>query len=86
MEITDFVKLIQDNCFNPLSKLAAQHVQSLLNQDCGIKEIEVGAEVFEDIIQATGLTPNVGSIYYFIRIDDLGNNTVDIQTRKNNER
>ena len=86
MEITDFVKLIQDNGFNPLSKLAAQHVKSLLNQDCGIKEIEVGAEVFEDIVRCTSITVTTGSVYRFIRVYDMNDNSVDIQTIKNNER
>ena len=86
MEITEFVKLIRDKCFNPLSRLAAQHVQSLLNQDCGITEIEVGAEVFEDIVRCTSATVTTGSIYKFIRVYDTNDNSVDIQTIKNNER
>ena len=78
MEITDFTDKIK-RAFNPYSRVTGQRVKSMLSDNCGVKEIEVDNEVFEDVLRATGI---VAMVYRFIRIIDLNDNSVDIQTLK----
>ena len=82
MEISQFTELISRNCFNPFTRLTVQEVKSRLNQNCGVQEIEVVDEVFNDIVNCTGIQVNNGSIYRFIRIYDMNDNSIDIQTLK----
>jgi hypothetical protein len=82
MEITDFTEKIQRNAKYHFTRQAAQKVKSMISTNCGIDEVLVSTEIFSDIIEATGITPTIGSVYKFIRIQDLGNNSVDIQTTK----
>jgi hypothetical protein len=82
MEITDFTEKIQRNASTHYARQAAQKVKSMISTNCGIDEVLVSNEIFSDIIEATGITPTIGSVYKFIRIQDLGNNSVDIQTTK----
>tara|TARA_R110000868_G_scaffold163062_1_gene395191 strand:- start:661 stop:906 length:246 start_codon:yes stop_codon:yes gene_type:complete len=81
MEITDFTDKIK-RAFNPYSRVTGQRVKSMLSDNCGVKEIEVDNEVFEDVLRATGIVPTVAMVYRFIRIIDLNDNSVDIQTLK----
>jgi len=81
MEILDFAEKIK-GAFNPYSRLVGQQVKSMMKDNCGVKEIEVQSDVFEDIIKATGIVPTVATVYRFIRIQDNNGNSVDIQTRK----
>jgi len=83
MEITDFAKRIKENSFNPFPRLIAQQIKSMMKDNCGVKEIEVPNDDFEDIIRATGIEPTIGHVYKFIRIFDTNDNSVDIQTTKN---
>jgi hypothetical protein len=80
MEITDFTKKIKSNASTHYARQAAQKVKSMISTNCGIDEVLVSNEIFSDIIEATGITPTIGSVYKFIRIQDSGNNSVDIQT------
>ena len=82
MEITDFVNRIQANATDWRAREEAQIVKSCLSENCGLKERLVRESMFNKIIEATGITPTIGSVYKFIRIHDLGNNSVDIQTTK----
>ena len=82
MEIIDFTEKIQRNAKSHYARQAAQKVKSMISTNCGIDEVLVSNEIFSDIIEATGITPTIGSVYKFIRIYDLNDNSVDIQTTK----
>ena len=82
MEITDFVDKIQQNAKSNHTRNIAQIYKSMLSGNCGIKESLISPETFDEIIEATNATPTIGSVYKFIRIYDLNDNSVDIQTSK----
>ena len=82
MEITDFVDKIQQNAKSNHTRNIAQIYKSMLSGNCGIKESLISPETFDEIIEATNATPTIGSVYKFIRIYDLNDNSVDIQTLK----
>jgi hypothetical protein len=67
MEITDFTEKIQRNAkYTLYARQAAQKVKSMISTNCGIDEVLVSNEIFSDIIEATGITPTIGSVYKFI--------------------
>ena len=82
MEITDFTTSVQNSNANNFVRALAQQVKSELSTNCGKREIEVSAEVFDDLCRVVQATPTEASIFRFIRVYDMNDNSVDIQTRK----
>ena len=81
MEITYFETALEYATETNVRDIAA-NVRTMLDNNCGLKEIEVTNDEFDSIINLTNSTPNVASIFNFIRVYDLNDNSVDIQTRK----
>lgn len=81
MEITDFYQRVQNSNASPLVRSTTQLVKSLLNENCGLKEIEVTNEVFDELQRVTRSNITHASVCRFMRVFDMNENSVDIQTK-----